>query len=105
MSASFFEPLETRQMMSANATINNGVLRIDGTDATEKILVEAVTRTLQANTGHHLPGSSPAPVQQVQKYHVRVADMLGHVINGPDGMPLDEDFPVTGVVRIDVIAR
>jgi hypothetical protein len=103
---SIFEPLETRQLMAANALVSGGVLRVDGTDSADRILVEAVTRTIATSeVGSRVPGANPnGTVIQAHQFHVKITDAAGVVRTAPNGLPLDTYFDRDGITRIDVYA-
>src|SRR5262245_51085479 len=99
-----FEPLEPRQLMAANAGVSGSVLRVDGTDAADRILIEAVTVTIQQSNPSRQLGGSTAPAVQRDVFHVKVTDSAGNVRSAADGSALDKTFYRAGITRIDVFA-
>ena len=90
------ESLETRRMMAADAAVTaSGVLRVEGTDSADQILVEAVNRWV----------SNGALLMQLQQYHVKVADSNGVTRNNAAGQPVDFYFNRSGITQIDVFAQ
>ena len=88
------ESLEGRQLMAADVGVSNGVLRVDGSDSADQILVEAVNRWV----------TKGGLTTFLQQYHVRVTDSAGNVRTAPDGSALNRYFNRDGITRVDVYA-
>jgi Ca2+-binding RTX toxin-like protein len=90
-----FETLESRQLMAAGASVDAGVLRVEGTTAADRILVEAVTATLQSRFGQTIA---------IPQYRVRVMDSSGALRTDASGQAIDRRFSRLGISRIDIFA-
>src|SRR5262245_38059218 len=73
-----FEPLESRQLMSAGASLNAGVLRIEGTDSADKVIIQDFDRTVRI-------GKNSVVLHRVQ---VTVTDPSGTVRADSAGNPV-----------------
>ena len=88
------ESLEGRQLMAADVGVSGGVLRVDGSDYADQILVEAVNRWV----------TKGGVLSYLQQFHVRVTDSAGNVRVAPDGSSLNRYFNRDGITRIDLYA-
>jgi hypothetical protein len=87
----FFEPLEQRQLMAASAELVAGVLRVTGTDLSDRITVETIT--VQVGTS--------APSQHLR---VRVTDPAGNARLDAANQPVERVFGPNAVTRVHVEA-
>jgi Ca2+-binding RTX toxin-like protein len=92
-----FESLETRQMMAANAGVEAGVLRVDGSTAADRIIVKAVDRLVTASSKL---GTITSTFRQ--DYLVQVMDTAGNFRNDPAGNPINRYYSRSGITLIEV---
>jgi Calpain family cysteine protease/RTX calcium-binding nonapeptide repeat (4 copies) len=89
--------------MAADISLTNGVLRVDGSDSADRITAEPVVEYITSTVVTGL-GTTTGFTMPVFKFHVKVTNSAGAVLNGADGTPLDRTMLQTGITRVDVLA-